>query len=108
MWKPTGASQHGATRPPHAIAERTRDALRHKRAKGEIYNHAPLGYERRGKSLVAVESEQVAVGEVHRLAAQGASLRAICAHMQEQGYRTKRGGAWRPSTVQGILRRAVG
>ena len=44
MWKPTGASQHGATRPPHAIAERTRDALRHKRAKGEVYNHAPLGY----------------------------------------------------------------
>lgn len=45
--------------------------------------------------------------EVHRLAAQSASLRAICVHMQQHGYRTKRGGVWRPSTIQGILRRAV-
>jgi site-specific DNA recombinase len=89
------------------IAERTRDALRHKRANGEVYNHAPLGYERRGKSLIAVETEQAAVAEVHRLAAPGASLRVICAHMQQHGYRTKRGGPWRPSTVQGILRRAA-
>jgi site-specific DNA recombinase len=90
-----------------AIAERTRDALRHKRAKGEVFNHPPLGYERQGKNLVSVESEQAAVIEVQRLAAEGVSLRAICARMQEQGYRTKRGGAWRPSTIQGILRRAV-
>jgi hypothetical protein len=54
-----------------------------------------------------VESEQAAVIEVQRLAAEGVSLRAICARMQEQGYRTKRGGPWRPSTVQGILRRAA-
>jgi hypothetical protein len=88
------------------VAERTRDALRHKRAIGEVYNHAPLGYERHGKSLIAVE-EQAALAEVHRLAAQGASLRAICAHMQQRGYQTKRGGVWRPSTIQGILRRTM-
>jgi hypothetical protein len=56
------------------------------RPKGEVYNHAPLGHERQGKSLIAVETEQAAVAEVHRPAAQNASLRTICAHMQERGY----------------------
>ncbi len=90
------------------VAERTRDALRHKRARGEVFNHVPLGYERQGKTLIAVADEQAAVAEVHRLADAGASLRAICAQMHERGYRTKRGGPWRPSTVQAILRRAAG
>ena len=107
MWKPTGASQHGATRPPHTIAERTRDALRHKRAKGEVFNHPPLGYDVVGDRLVEVEDEMNTVAEVRRLAAEGVSLRNICAHMTAHGFKTKRGGTWRPSTVQSILRRGA-
>ena len=89
-----------------AIGERTRDALRHKRATGRVYGHAPLGYQRNGGDLVADETELAAVAEVRRLHAAGASLRAICAAMTTRGIRTKKGGAWRPSTVQAILRRA--
>jgi site-specific DNA recombinase len=89
------------------IGERTRDALRHKRDRGEVYNHAPLGYDAVGDRLVAVEEEMNTVGEVRRLAAEGVSLRKICAHMTAHGYRTKKGGAWRPSTVQAILRRGA-
>jgi len=90
-----------------AIGERTRDALRHKRAAGEVYNHAPLGYDAVGGRLVEVADEMRAVAEVRRLAAEGKSQRAICAAMEAAGYRTKRGGAWRPSTVQAILRRCA-
>ena len=89
-----------------AIGERTRDALRHKRANGRVYGHAPLGYQREGEALVANEAELAAVAEVKRLHAAGASLRSICAAMTARGVRTKKGGAWRPSTVQAILRRA--
>ena len=88
-----------------AIGERTRDALRHKRNVGEVYGPAPLGYDVVDGRLVEVEMEMRAVAEVLRLAHAGASLRAICAAMDGGGYRTKRGGPWRPSTVQSILRR---
>jgi site-specific DNA recombinase len=90
-----------------AVAERTRDALRHKRAKGEVFNHEPLGYVRSGDRLVEVEDEMNTVAEVRRLAAEGVSLRKICAYMTTHGFKTKRGGAWRPSTVQAILRRGA-
>jgi len=89
-----------------AIGERTRDALRHKRAGGRVFNHAPLGYAAVDGALVPIEAEIAAVAEIHRLDAEGHSLRAICAAMQANGHTTKRGGAWRPSTVQAILRRA--
>ena len=88
-----------------AIGERTRDALRHKRATGQVYNHAPLGYAAIDGRLVEIADEIKVVEEVRRLAAAGYSQRAICAALDASGYRTKRGGAWRPSTVQAILRR---
>ena len=90
-----------------AIGERTRDALRHKAKKGEVYNHAPLGYVIVDGRLVEVKAEIAAVEEVRRLHAAGVSLRQICAAMTAAGHATKKGGAWRPSTVQGILARAA-
>jgi DNA invertase Pin-like site-specific DNA recombinase len=89
------------------IAERTRDALRHKRSVGEAYGPAPLGYQIVDGQLLEVETEQHAVAEVQRLAKAGASLRDICSAMHAGGYRTKRGGPWRPSTIQSILRRTA-
>ena len=89
------------------IRARTAAALRAKRDRGEAYNHAPLGYDRVGDRLVECAAELRAVAEVRRLAAEGASLRAICAALTRAGYTTKRGGAWRPSTVQRILARTA-
>lgn len=88
------------------IGERTRDALRHKRTVGEVYGPTPLGYSVVDGRLVEVAAEMRAVAEVRRLAQTGASVRAICAALDAGGYRTKRGGPWRPSSVQSILRRA--
>ncbi len=88
-------------------AERTRDALRHKRATGQVFNHPPLGYSALNGRLVEVAAEIEVIREVQRLAAAGMSQRAICAALDAAGHRTKRGGAWRPSTVQAILRRAA-
>ena len=90
-----------------AIGERTRDALRHKRAQGQVYGHAPLGYRAEGEQLVADDAELAAVTEVTRMHKAGVSLRAICKAMTARGFHTKKGGAWRPSTVQAILRRVA-
>ncbi len=90
-----------------AIGERTRDALRHKRDTGRVYNHAPLGYSALDGRLVEVAEEMRAVAEIKRLAAAGASQRAICAALAAAGFKTKRGGSWRPSTVQAVLRRVA-
>jgi len=89
-----------------AIGERTRDALRHRRATGRVYGHPPLGYAVAGDRLVPVETELRSIAEVRRLGAGGASVRAICAALTAGGFSPKRGGAWQPSTVHAILRRS--
>ena len=90
-----------------SCAERTREALRHKAALREVYGPTPLGYRAVDGRLVVHHAERRALDEVRRLARDGHSLRGICAAMDAAGHKTKRGGAWRPSTVQAILRRAV-
>ena len=88
-----------------AIGERTRDALRHKRATGRVYGHAPFGFDAVGDRLVEVEAALRTIAEMRRLATAGSSLRTICAVLAASGLATKRGGSWRPSTVHAILRR---
>jgi DNA invertase Pin-like site-specific DNA recombinase len=88
-----------------AIGERTRDALRHKRSVGAVYGPVPLGYNAVDGRLVEAENEMRAVAEVRRLAEAGMPLRAICRALDAGGYPTKRGGPWRLSSVQSILRR---
>src|SRR3954453_19023765 len=47
-----------------AIGERTRDALQHKKAHRQIYNHVPYGFQREGDALVADAHEQAIVSRV--------------------------------------------
>jgi len=83
--------------------ELTRAALRARRAAGVVYNHALLGYDIIDGKMVVNPTEMATVAEVCRLAAEGLSLRAICAAMMAGGFATKRGGRWAPSTIQRIL-----
>lgn len=89
-----------------AIAERTRDALRHKKAQGIALGQAPLGY-RRGESGALVEdaAELAVVARTRELHAGGRSLRQIAAQLTEEGMHTKRGGAWRAGTIAKLLAR---
>lgn len=88
------------------IAERTTEALHHKRASGRVYGGIPLGYERaRDDQLVEVESETATLERVRELRHAGLSLREIAAHLAAEGHRTKRGGRWHAVTVAKLLRR---
>ena len=88
------------------IRKRMRDGRRAKAEQGGYAGGAPsLGYRAEGRALVADEEEQAVVARIAALRAQGLSLRAICAALEADGLRSKRGGAWQPTTVNRILRR---
>jgi DNA invertase Pin-like site-specific DNA recombinase len=84
-----------------AIGERTRDALRHKRGKGERVGNIAFGY-RLSSDGVHVEpdpAEQSALAAIRKLRSGGHSLRAVAGALNTSGHRTRRGTAWRLESV---------
>jgi DNA invertase Pin-like site-specific DNA recombinase len=86
------------------IAERTTQALAHKKAHRQAYAPTPLGYARSGDTLVAVESEQAVVRSIYAWRAEGLTLWAIVNRLNAAGVPTKRGGRWASETVRYILK----
>lgn len=86
------------------IGERTATALRHKRAKGEVFNHAPLGYDAVDGALVPNTIELAIVERIKRERAAGKSLGRIAADLNAARIRGKAGGRFYASTVAKVLR----
>lgn len=95
------------------IAERTSDALAHLRTKGEVIGSAPLGYRKvtnpRGKmnALTVDPDEQRIVTLIRNLHRRGHGYHEIARRLRSEGIRTKRGGAWWPSTVRYLLQNPI-
>jgi DNA invertase Pin-like site-specific DNA recombinase len=92
-----------------AIGERTREALQHKRTKGERVGNIQFGYRlgADGKHLEPHPVEQTALGAVQKLRRRGKTLRAIAITLNLQGHRTRRGSEWRLESVARVVRRAA-
>jgi site-specific DNA recombinase len=93
-----------------AIVERTRDAMRHKRSKGERLGTIPYGSALGpdGRTLLPVPSEVEALALMRQLADAGTTLRGIAAELDARGYPTKGNAArWSHVTVMKILARPV-
>lgn len=90
-------------------AERTKTALHHKRANGELAGGVPYGWrEQESGKLVAVPAEQAILERIQACRAAGMTLRAIAEELTAAGVPTKKGrGAWNHSTISGILTRAA-
>ena len=90
-----------------AIGERTREALRHKRSKGERVGNVEFGYRLAadGRRVEPNPAEQAAVEAIRTLRAQGSTLRGIAATLNGQGHRTRRGSEWRLESVARVLGR---
>jgi site-specific DNA recombinase len=97
-------------------AERTRDALAHKRARGERTGSVPYGADldsrgptnARGRPtrLVPNLQEQAIIARIRVLRAEGLSPRKIAARLNDAGVPTKEGkGPWIHTAVVKILRR---
>lgn len=89
-----------------AIGERTRDALRHKRAKGERVGTVPYGYRmaNQGGQLAPDAQEQAVLARIRALRAARRPMRGIAAELNAAGFRTRRGTAWRFEYVRSVLR----
>ncbi|MCK4786226.1 MAG: recombinase family protein [Desulfobacteraceae bacterium] len=88
------------------ISERTRDALRHKKALGEVYNHAPYGYDIVERKLVPNKVEQKVIARILTLRDDKMSLQCIASDLNNEGIRTKKGKAWFPKTVSDVIKNA--
>lgn len=89
-----------------AIGERTREALNHKRNRGERTGNIPFGSRLAadGKHLEPDSAEQAALAEIRRLRNEGKAMRKIAANLNERAYRTRRGTPWRLESVARVLK----
>lgn len=85
------------------IAERTEQALIHKKNHLEAYSPTPYGFDREGNALVENPEEQAVIIKVKAWRADGWSLRKIVAELNRQEIATKQGGQWYASTVKYML-----
>jgi len=92
-----------------AIGERTRDALLHKRSKGERVGNIEFGY-RLSADLRHLEpdpTEQTALGVIRDLRRQGHTLRGIAAILNRRGLRTRRHSEWRLESVARVAKHST-
>jgi DNA invertase Pin-like site-specific DNA recombinase len=91
-----------------AIGERTRDAMHHKRTKGERVGTVPFGYRAAADRLhlEADPAEQRILSRIRELNAAGYTTRQIADELTRQGITTRRGTAWRFQYVAEALRAA--
>lgn len=93
------------------IAERTRDALRHKRGRGEkLGGKPPYGYtvttlDNGEKRLHKVDAEQSVIVAVRAWRELGWSMDRIAAELNARGTRTRDGGEWKRQYIHRILNR---
>lgn len=85
------------------IKYRTKKALEHKKAKGEVVGQVPYGYRRVGDRLVEDEEEQKIIKKINRMYKLGKSLNAIAKALNDSGYRTKAGTPWTAQQVKRLI-----
>lgn len=86
------------------IKYRTKKALEHKKAKGEVVGQVPYGYRRVGDRLVEDEEEQKIIKKINRMYKLGKSLNAIAKALNDSGYRTKAETPWTAQQVKRLIR----
>lgn len=86
------------------ISFRTKDALAHKKTKGERLGAIPFGYKLVNGSLIEVPEEQKAIALVKQLKSDGFSIRKIALEMERREIKTAKGAVkWHIATIQRIL-----
>ena len=89
-----------------AIAERTKDALAHKRSLGEALGPPPFGWrlDGDGRTLAMIPEEQAALEHMASLRLDGVSDRRIADLMNSLEIRPHRAAKWSHPTVAKVLR----
>lgn len=90
------------------IAERTSNALQHKKSKGELVGSVPFGYSLAADGIKLEENptQQEALVLIGKLRAKGLSLRQIAQELTQLGVPTAKGNkSWTHTTIQRIVNR---
>jgi site-specific DNA recombinase len=92
-----------------AIGERTRDALQHKRSKGERVGNIQFGYRLApdGQHLEVDPAEEAILAEIRQLRKHGGTLRGIAASLNGRRWSTRRGTVWRHEHIARIIKQAA-
>ena len=88
------------------IASRTKDALQHKKRKGEkLGGKVPFGYRviKNSPKLIPIKSEQRTIVRMLNLRDEGLSYRRICEALGREKIKSKFGHSWHPDTVRCII-----
>lgn len=94
-----------ATLERKVTGERTRMALAHKKAVGEVYSPVPFGFDEVNGRLVVAPLESSLVAEIVRRRNMGESFGRIARELNIHGIGGKRGGRWHASTVKYLIER---
>lgn len=90
------------------IGERTKDALRAKRARGgKTGGDVPYGFTLEDGQLVEQDTEQKAIRLILDLRAEGYSFQRIAGQLNADGITTKRGCQWTPTQARRLTLRAA-
>ena len=89
------------------VAERTTNALQHKKRTGQKYtNQTPYGFEAIEGRLVEVKLETEIVAEIQASRTGGNTLQSIADSLNGRGIPTKTGKLWAPATIHLLLKRS--
>ena len=89
------------------VAERTRGAILHLKAKGQRYGSIPHGFRDEGGRLVVDSVERETVRLVQSLRARGLSLRKISDELAKRGAFNREGRPFNHNSINSILRLAA-
>lgn len=90
------------------VAERTTNALQHKKRTGQKYcNQVPYGFQAIDGRLVEVVAEAQVVAQIQAARQGGNTLQAIADDLNGKGIPTKTGKQWQPATIHLLLKRSA-
>ncbi|MCC6795603.1 MAG: recombinase family protein [Candidatus Hydrogenedentes bacterium] len=89
------------------IADRTKNAMEHKKKHKQVYSAPVYGFDSVDGALQPNEGENRTVRLIQRLKVQGKGYRAIANHLNEKGIKSKTGGVWHFSAVRNVLSNSI-
>ena len=85
------------------VKYRTKKAMEHKKANGEVVGTIPFGWRREGKELIPDPNEQAIIDIVNELYERDTRLVDIVRSLNDQGKRTRAGKLWTPTQVKRLI-----
>jgi len=85
------------------VKYRTRKAMEHKKARGQVVGQVPYGWRRNGQQLEAEEGEQKVIEIVNGMYHRGKRLSDIVINLAAAGILTREKKGWKPQQIKRLI-----